>query len=46
MTFALGTFSGADGVRFVGIVRDERVVRFDGASVVRLMTRRLTAACR
>jgi 2,4-didehydro-3-deoxy-L-rhamnonate hydrolase len=34
MTFALGTFSGADGVRFVGIVRDERVVRFDGAESV------------
>lgn len=29
MSFALGTFSGTDGVRFAGLVRDDRVVRFD-----------------
>jgi 2,4-didehydro-3-deoxy-L-rhamnonate hydrolase len=39
MTFALGTFSGTDGVRFVGIVRDERVVRFDGAESVLALLR-------
>ena len=34
MTFALGTFSGPNGDRFAGIVRDERVVRLDGVSSV------------
>jgi 2,4-didehydro-3-deoxy-L-rhamnonate hydrolase len=27
MTFALGTFSGADGLRYAGLVRNDRVVR-------------------
>jgi 2,4-didehydro-3-deoxy-L-rhamnonate hydrolase len=34
MTFGLGTFSAADGVRFPGLVRDDRVVRLDIASSV------------
>ena len=31
MTFALGTFSDSDGRRFVGLVRDDRVVRVDSS---------------
>jgi 2,4-diketo-3-deoxy-L-fuconate hydrolase len=34
VTFALGTFSAADGVRFAGLVRHDRVVRLDMASSV------------
>jgi 2,4-didehydro-3-deoxy-L-rhamnonate hydrolase len=34
MTFGLGTFSADDGVRFAGLVRDDRVVRLDIASSV------------
>jgi 2-keto-4-pentenoate hydratase/2-oxohepta-3-ene-1,7-dioic acid hydratase in catechol pathway len=34
VTFGLGTFSADDGVRFAGLVRDERVVRLDTSSSV------------
>jgi hypothetical protein len=34
MTFAFGTFSTADGIRFPGLVRDDQVVRLEIASSV------------